>query len=203
MAADALSEALARADEHGPWVLASAGIGSVYARIFSSRHGREVSGILLIDPLPSSYLDGVGDPWRGFRHWLRGVLSPLGWDRVPAAVFRGRTKEDRVYGRSAYQSGKFQFAKLQENLVARSYTRREVDNSGAIQYKDTPLVVVSSGVMIKGDAVWERGQQEIGKEVTDNLVHWDVVDGAPHEVWDILAGRQVIEKRLRQLVMGH
>jgi hypothetical protein len=33
-----------------------------------------------------------------------------------------------------------------------------------------------------------------------NLEKWDIVDDAPHRVWDTLAGRAVIEKRLKKLV---
>ncbi len=71
-ATEALSEALVRAGEVGPWVLASAGIGSVYSRVFSSRHGKEVQGLLLIDPLHEDLLYRVGSPGRGFMLWLRG-----------------------------------------------------------------------------------------------------------------------------------
>ncbi len=77
------------------------------------------------------------------------MFSPLGLDRIPGALFRGRTKVDRVYGRSAYQSDKVIYAKLQENLVAESLTKRDVISSRAIQYQDTPLTVVSSGVVIR------------------------------------------------------
>lgn len=199
MAVDALSEALARADEHGPWVLASAGVGSLYSRIFSSRHGRDVSGVLMIDPLHEDLVEAyVGSARRGFWAWARGALSPLGWDRVPGAVFRGRTSEDRVWGRAAYQSPKFQFAKLQENLVAASYTKREVENSRAIQYKDTPLVLVSSGVMVRRDEDWEAKQRDL-THLTKNLVAWDTVPNATHQVWESYEGRKTIEKRLGQL----
>jgi hypothetical protein len=126
MAADSLAEALTAAGEQGPWILVSAGVGSIYSRIFASRHVTRVQGIFLIDPTHEHYLDHIGRPGRGFLLWLRGIFSPLGLDRVVGAVFRGRSREDRVYGRSAYQTGKFIKAKLQENLVARSTTAAEV-----------------------------------------------------------------------------
>ncbi|KAI3556302.1 hypothetical protein CABS03_00692 [Colletotrichum abscissum] len=199
MATDALSEALARAGEKGPWILASAGIGSVYSQIFSSRHGREVNGLLLIDPLHEDLLHRVSDPGRGFSYWLRGVFSPLGIERLPGAIFRGRTSADRVWGRSARQSGKYLFSKLQESLVADSLTKREVISSKAIQYPNTPLVVISSGVNIRKDSEWEDKQRDFS-HLTRNLKHWDTVDDAPHNVWETLDGRQKIEKRLRQMV---
>ncbi|KAK2047014.1 hypothetical protein LZ31DRAFT_174578 [Colletotrichum somersetense] len=199
MATDALSEALARAGEHGPWVLASAGIGSVYSQIFSSRHGREVNGLLLIDPLHEDLLVRVSDPGRGFMYWLRGVISPLGLERLPGAIFKGRTSADRVCGRSARQNGKYLFAKLQESLVANTLSKREVISSKTIQYPGTPLVLISSGEKIRRDSEWEDKQRDLS-HLTRNLKHWDIVDKAPHDVWDTLDGREMMEKRLRQMV---
>ena len=200
-AVDVLSEALATAGEDGPWILASAGIGSIYSRVFSSRHAHDVSGLLLIDPFHEDLLGEVADPGRGFLLWLRGVLSPLGLDRIPGAILRGRTSRDRIYGRASQQSGKRIFTKLQESLVADSFTKRDVKSARQIQPRDTPLVVVSSGKHIKQSRTWEKKQRDL-TELTDNLKKWDIVDGAPHEVWRTLQGRQRIEKRLRQLVHG-
>lgn len=199
MSADVLSEALALADESGPWIVVSAGEGSLYSRIFASRHLLEVNGIFLIDPLHEAYLDKVGNSGRGFLLWLRGIISPLGVDRLVGALFRGRTREDRVAGRSAYQSGRFIKAKLQENLVAVTMTAAEVQSASHIQTGQTPLVVVSSGREMRKDSTWAKRQEELSR-ITDRLLAWDVVDGAPHEVWTDGEGRQVLEKRLREIV---
>jgi pimeloyl-ACP methyl ester carboxylesterase len=196
---DVVSEALAKAGERGHWVLASAGIGSIYSRVFSSHNGDRVKGLLLIDPLHEDLLDQVGAPGRGFLLWLHGVISPLGLDRLPGAIFLGRTSRDRVYGRSAQHEGKFIFAKLQENLVARSFTRRDAKNSRQIQDKDTPLVVISSGQHVKQSSTWEKKQRDLTR-LTDKLKSWDIIDGAPHEVWKTFEGRETIEKRLKELV---
>ncbi|KAF7510699.1 hypothetical protein GJ744_006065 [Endocarpon pusillum] len=198
MSVDAISEALAIAGEDGPWILVSAGIGGIYSRIFSSRHVRDVQGIFLIDTLHEDFLHRVGSPTRGFFLWAWGIISPLGLDRIPAAVFKGRTREDRVYGPSSYQNGKYLKAKLQENLVAESFTKSEVMSASRIQPRDTPLVVVSSGVMMKKDKEWEKKQEDLTK-ITDNLLAYDVVSGAPHEVWRTLKGREVLEQRLGEL----
>ncbi|KAJ5086138.1 Protein of unknown function DUF2417 [Penicillium argentinense] len=199
MSADVLSEALALADESGPWVVVSAGVGSIYSRLFASRHLLEVSGIFLIDPLHESYLDDVGQPGRGFVLWLRGIISPLGLDRLAGAIIRGRTREDRTIGRSAYQTGKFIKAKLQENLVAVTMTAAEVQSARHIQMGETPLVVVSSGQKILQDSHWAARQEDLS-HITNNLLSWDVVHDAPHEVWTNGEGRQVLEKRLREMV---
>ncbi|KAI0383848.1 hypothetical protein F5Y04DRAFT_22557 [Hypomontagnella monticulosa] len=199
MAVEAVSEALARVGEEGPWVLASAGIGSIYSRIFSARHGGEIKGLLLIDPFHDDDLGGVGSAGRGFLLWIRGIISPLGLDRIPGALFNGRNKGDRVWGKSAYQTGKFLFTKLQENLVADTLSKRDLASSTAIQNPDVPLNLISSGQMIRSDSGWEDKQRDLS-HLTHKLQHWDIVDKAPHRVWDTLEGRDVIERRLRQLV---
>ncbi|KAK6068679.1 integral membrane protein [Seiridium cupressi] len=199
MVVEAVSEALARAGEEGPWVLVGAGIGSIYSRIFSARHGDSVTGLVLLDPLHEDLLWQIGAPGRGFTLWVRGVLSPLGLDRISGALFKGRTKEDRVWGQSAYQTGKYVFAKLQENLVADSLTKRDVASSRAIQYKDTPLTVISSGEHVRADDEWEKKQRDL-THLTNKLQHWDIVDKTPHEVWTTFKGREAIEKRMKQMV---
>ena len=199
MSADAFSEALARAGEEGPWILVSAGVGSIYSRIFSSRNRQDIHGILLIDPLHEDLLHRIGSPGRGFMLWARGILSPLGWDRLPAAIFKGRSREDRVYGKSAYQGGKYIKSKLQENLVADSLTKNEVTTARTVQDKDTALVVISSGIKVRTDKEWENKQKDL-TTMTDNLISWDVVNKAPHRVWETLEGRTILEKRLGELV---
>ncbi|CAL5872824.1 uncharacterized protein PFLUO_LOCUS7093 [Penicillium psychrofluorescens] len=199
MTADALSEALARAGERGPWILVSAGVGGIYSRLFASRHLLEVQGIFLIDPLHEAYLAELARPGRGFVLWLRGVLSPLGLDRLAGALLRGRSSRDRVVGRSAYQSDKFIKAQLQENLVAVTMTAAEVQSARHIQMGETPLVLVSSGRHIKSDPQWEERQEDLS-HLTNNRLSWDVVPEAPHEVWTDGEGRRVVENRLRELV---
>lgn len=198
-AVDALSEALASAGEKGPWVLASAGIGSLYSRVFSARHGRDIKGILLIDPLHEDLLGPLASPTRGLLLWIRGILSPLGLDQLPGAIFRGRSSRDRVYGRSVQQTPKNIFATLQESLVLNSFTRRDVGSARQIQEKDVALAVVSSGKHIKDDHQWEKKQRDLTK-LTDNLLQWDIVDDAPPHVWKTLAGRDRLEARLKQLL---
>ncbi|KAK4117314.1 hypothetical protein N656DRAFT_786100 [Canariomyces notabilis] len=199
IASDALSETLSRAGEQGPWVLVSAGIGSLYSRVFSSRHGDAVRGILMIDPLHEDLLSRVSNAGRGFMLFIQGVISPLGLDRILGAVIRGRRAADRIWGRSSYQSGTTIFAKLQESLVADSLTKRDVVSSRAIQDKDTPLVVISSGEHVRRDKEWEDKQRDL-THLTANLQSWDTVDDAPQRVWGTLSGRETIERRLKKLV---
>jgi pimeloyl-ACP methyl ester carboxylesterase len=199
MSADALSEALARKGETGPWILASAGIGSIYSRIFSSRHGGDVLGLLMIDPLHEDFLYRLSSPHRGFLLWARGIISPLGLDRLSGALFNGRTREDRVYGRVSYQNGKYIKAKLQESLVADSLTKNEVSSARTIQRPEVPLAIISSGIETRRDDTWEKKQRDLTR-VTDKLVAWDIVNKAPHQVWNTYEGREAIEKRLGELM---
>lgn len=200
-AADALAEALARADEEGPWVLVSAGIGSIYSRIFASRHANEIQGMMLIDALHEDLLYKVGAPLRGLGLWARGVISPLGIERLPGAIFKHRSRADRVLGKSSGQNDKVLKAKLQENLMANSLTKNEIGAARTIQSKDTQLVVISSGIETRRDSEWERRQKDL-TELTDELLAWDVVSGTPHEVWTMPKGQRIMEKRLGQLVQG-
>ncbi|KAK3110539.1 hypothetical protein LTR53_015055 [Teratosphaeriaceae sp. CCFEE 6253] len=199
MAADNLAEVLALAGEEGPWILVSAGYGSIVSRIFSARHFRDVTGIMLIDPLHEDLLHVIGSPWRGFQIWGWGILSPLGVRRIIGSLFNGQSREDRVYGKAADQTGKYLKAQLQENLVADSLTKSEVASSRTIQAVDTPLVVVSSGIKVKTSSDWARKQEDLTK-ITGKLLAWDVVNKAPHRVWDTYNGREVMEKRLGELV---
>ena len=160
---------------------------------------KQVTGLMLIDPLHEDLLHRIGAPGRGFVLWGWGIISPLGIERIAGAIFKGRTREDRVYGRNAYQGGKFIKAQLQENLVADSLTKNEVVSARNIQSLDTPLVVISSGIKCRSDSEWERKQRDL-TTLTENLVSWDVVNRAPHQVWRTSTGRNVMEKRLGELV---
>ncbi|KAI5798852.1 hypothetical protein EDC01DRAFT_20516 [Geopyxis carbonaria] len=199
MAVDALSEALTQAGEDGPWVLVSHGVGGIYSRIFASRHAADIKGLLLIDNLPESLINHISSPKRGFFLWLRGVMYPLGIDRIITTIFMGHHREDRVYGRDAYQNGGQIKAKLQENLVAMTFTHNEIMAAQAILPKDVPVAVVSSGKAIKKSQEWNDGQRQLTK-ITDKLVAWDVINHASHNIWQDSKGKQVLEKRLVQLL---
>lgn len=154
---------------------------------------------MLIDALHEDLLYRVSNPGRGFVLWGRGIISPLGLDRLAGALFKGRTKEDRVYGKSSYQGGKFIKNKLQENLVADSLTKSEVKTAKNIQQPNTPLVVITSGRHIKTDDDWEAKQKDLTK-ITDNLLAWEIVGKAPaEEVWKVKEGRDTLEHWLGKL----
>lgn len=106
MSAENLAEVLAITGEEGPWILVSAGYGSLVSRIFSARNFREVAGIMMIDPMHEDLLHRIASPYNGFMLWAWGIISPLGIRRIIGSLFMGQTKEDRVFGRDNKQSGK-------------------------------------------------------------------------------------------------
>ena len=199
MSAENLATALAVKGEDGPWILVSAGYGSLVSRIFSARHDRSVKGIMMIDPMHEDLLYRIGGPGRGFMLWAWGVISPLGIRRIIGTLFNSQSREDRVYGKAAFMSGKYIKAKLQESLIAQSLTKSEVATARTIESPDTPLVVITSGVHAASDEEWNRKQQDLTK-ITDNLISWDVVNNATHNVWKTQKGRDIMEKRLGALV---
>ena len=199
MSADALSEALTLAGEEGPYIVVAAGYGSIVSRIFSARHLNDVKGMLLIDPLHEDLLDRVASSLKGFKLWGWGVLAPLGFRRLIGALFEGQTPNDRIYGEAVNTNDKYIKAKLQENLVADSITKNEVESAKTIQGTGLPFAIVSSGLHTRTDRGWQKKQEELTK-LTDNLVAWDVVKDAPPHVWRTYEGRRMMEKRLKQLV---
>ncbi|KAF3099938.1 hypothetical protein TWF569_003938 [Orbilia oligospora] len=199
MAADALSEALAKVGEKGPFILVAHGIGSIYTRIFASRQGKSIKGLMLIDPLHESYLPDVGSTGRGFFMWFRGVISPLGLEILFDAIFKARSREDRIFGKSSYLNAKTIKAKLQESLAAKTFTKPEVSTSKVILNRKIPLVVVSSGEGVKKDSRWDQAQKE-STELTDSLLHWDIVNKAGHKVWETADGWDMMSKRIGKLV---
>lgn len=213
MAADVLAEALSKAtnqDQTGSnntddnWILVSAGIGGIYTQIFASRNFNlpRIHGIMLIDALHEDYLvRHTGRAGQAFSLWLRGVISPLGIDTLASALFRGRTRKDRVIGRNSRRTSKVIKAEFQESLVADSLSLREVQTARTLGLRESsiPLVVVSSGIEVDRSQMWAEKQRDL-TTVTENLIAWDVVEGAPHEVWRDGHGGRVLERRLRELV---
>ncbi|KKA28452.1 hypothetical protein TD95_002584 [Thielaviopsis punctulata] len=203
MSVAAITEALSLTGEHGPWVVAGAGTGSFYARIFAQQQGPEaVTGLLLIDPVHEQMLPELGGAARGFGRFLHGLITPLGLVRIPGAVLRGRSRADRVWGRTARQSAKTAFARLQENLVAGSLTQREVLATRTLLREwNVPLGLVSSGVQSKKDPQWDTFQRDLAT-LTKNLAGWETVKDAPHKIWQTEKGRWAVEGMMRKLVKG-
>jgi pimeloyl-ACP methyl ester carboxylesterase len=205
LSATALSQVLAQAEENGPWIIMAGGYGAIVARVFASMHEHDTAGLLLVDPFPESLLaERAGGFARGARVWAWSVLSPLGIGRFYGAIFKGRTREDRVYGRSVGSSGKFLRARLQQTLVADSLTYNDAVAAQTILSRSTiPLAVVSGGEKCKRDTRWCDGQKEASGN-TGNLLGWEVVKdiGYGNEVWEEDKGGKVLKEWIKKLVKG-
>jgi pimeloyl-ACP methyl ester carboxylesterase len=200
-AIDALSAALTKAnitEKTSPgWILVSHGVGGLYSRVFASRHTAQVKGILLVDTIPETLIPKIFTPGRTFVLLLRGIIAPLGIDRLTGWIFKHRTREDRVWGESSWRSDGVIKNQLQESLAADTITRNEVIAAQAIIPASIPVVVVSSGEECK-DKDWEEGQRGLSGKAKKQL--WDVVGKAPHDVWRNEEGKKILKKRLSELV---
>jgi pimeloyl-ACP methyl ester carboxylesterase len=199
-AIDVLSAALPKANitEKTPgWVLVSHGVGGLYSRVFASRHTSQIKGLLLVDTIPESLIPQIFTPGRTFLLLLRGIISPLGIDRLSGWVFKHRSRQDRVWGVSAWRGDRVIKSQFQESLAAGSITRNEVIAAQAIIPKSIPVVVVSSGKECKNKE-WEEGQHSLADKATKRV--WDVVGGAGHDVWRDEEGKRILKKRLAELV---
>jgi pimeloyl-ACP methyl ester carboxylesterase len=202
-AIDVLQAAMPKAnitEENSPgWILVSHGVGGLYSRVLAARHTSQVKGLLLIDTVPESLIPKVFTPGRTFILLLRGIISPLGIDRLSGWIFKHRSREDRVWGVSSWRSDRVIKSQFQESLAAGSITRNEVIAAQATIPENMPFAVVSSGKKCK-DKEWEEGQRELSRNSKKST--WDVVGKAGHEVWRDEEGKKVLKRRLRDLVLA-
>ncbi|WBW74238.1 vacuolar membrane hydrolase, implicted in protein catabolism or lipid metabolism [Schizosaccharomyces osmophilus] len=200
MVEDLLSEALAQADVHGPYVLVGHGIGGSYSNIFAARHIGEVKGMLLIDSGSVQSLQRSGGFSNRFLLFVRGWLSPLGINRLFGTVFLGRNRKDRVYGSYSWTSDRWVKAKLEESITGPTFSKSELRSAQAVLPKKLPVSIITSGNSLKNVKRWSEEQRELSK-LTDNTI-WEIVNDAPHEVWKTAEGAKVILKRLAELYSG-
>lgn len=203
-AIDALSEALPEANisETGAgWILVSHGVGGLYSFVFASRHASQVKGLLLVDAIPESLIPKIFTPGRTFVLLLRGIVSPLGVDRLFGWIFKHRSRQDRVSGVSSWRSDRAIKSRLQESFIADSITRNEVIAARAIIPKNIGVAVVSSGIRCK-EKEWQEGQRELAMTKRAKKQTWDIIGNADHDVWKDEEGKVVLKKRLEELVRG-
>ncbi|KAK9366380.1 hypothetical protein V1509DRAFT_630187 [Lipomyces kononenkoae] len=198
MAIDALSDALSQMQEHGPWILVSHGLGGIYSRVFAARHASDVDGLVLVDAYHEDYFSSrIGSSASGFGYWVHGLVSPFGIDKQLGWIFGGRTSTDRIYGRSQSTSGKYNFAKFQEQVAARTFTKYEVIAAREILPKRKPMAVISSQYMIQNTEGWADYQRRLS-ESTHTLTNWSIVE-APHEVWRVKEGRRAMATAVAEI----
>lgn len=200
-AIDILSAALPKANitESDPgWILVSHETGALYSQVLASRHTSAVKGMLFVDGIPSTMIPKVFTPTRTFTLLLRGIISPLGIDRLSGWIFRHRSRVDRVYGVSSWRSDRVIKSQFQESLAAGTITRNEVIAAESILPESIPVSVVSSGNPCKDSKEWEEGQRYLGGKAEKHF--WDVVGGVDHDLWKDNEGKRVLKKRLAELV---
>ncbi|KAK9457072.1 hypothetical protein V1511DRAFT_247266 [Dipodascopsis uninucleata] len=201
MTVDILSDALAYTGNYGPYILVSHGVGGIYSRIFASRHASDVEGIVLVDTMHEDYfISHVGNPARGFGYFLRGMIAPLGIEKQIGWIFRGRTSADRIYGRAFGQSGHVSLARMQEQIAARPFTRREIGVAREILPDDMPVAVITSVQMAENVKSWAEQQRKLATGWVSNTTigEWTMVN-SPHEVWRSDKGKEEIAKAVSMI----
>jgi pimeloyl-ACP methyl ester carboxylesterase len=202
-AIDILSAALPKANitEDGPgWILVAHENGALYSQVFASRHTSQVKGMLFVDGYPSTMIPRIYTPARTFLLLLRGIISPLGVDRLSDWIFKHRSRIDRVYGASSWRSDRVIKSQFQESLAAGAITCNEIIAAEAIIPERIPVTVVSSGIPCKDSKEWEEGQRYLGRKSEKHV--WDVVGNVHRDLWKHDEGRRLLKKRLGQLVKG-
>ncbi|KAK9463945.1 uncharacterized protein V1516DRAFT_669102 [Lipomyces oligophaga] len=199
MAIDALSDGLNAIGEHGPWILVSEGLGTTYSRIFASRHSGSVTGLVIIDGYDEQYyVNQVSKASYGFGYWMHGFISPLGIDKQLGWIFGGRTSADRVYGRSQSVSGKYNLARFQEQLAAKTFTKNEIIAAADILPRYTPVAIISSQAKIREIPGWADRQRALYQGgVSDANVAWEIVENG-NNVWDSANGRHIVSDIIKQ-----
>lgn len=198
--AESLSEALNATipDFHNEsLVLVSHGVGGIYSRVFAGRHTNQVRAMLLVDSLHEDLFYEQSTPWRGFLLWLRGLVSPLGIQKLFGWIFKHQGPTARIFGSAQRFSGHWSKAMLQQQISARSLTRSDITAANALLPTKLPVAVASSAKSIKNIRRWSEKQRALTK-LTANTIEWRVIDG-PHELWRSPTGRSELTDLLKDI----
>ncbi|ANB11255.1 hypothetical protein AWJ20_4058 [Sugiyamaella lignohabitans] len=195
--ANILFETLNRTlDEELPskYVLVSHDVGGLYSRIFASRHCSSIHSMVLVDNLHEDLFFRRNSPWQGFKYWIQGVFASLGYRNAFGIIFKREGPFHRVYGSAYQRQPKYFFAKLQEQLSARTRTKSEIIDSNASLASDIPILVITSSASIRTDSEWSDKQRQLTK-LTSNTLAWEILDG-PHDLWRNDATKHELQKLL-------
>jgi pimeloyl-ACP methyl ester carboxylesterase len=196
--ADAFSEALIAEVpdfENESLVLVSHGIGGIYSRVFAGRHTTQLKALLLVDTLHEDLLYEQSSAWSGFLYWLRGMISPLGIQKLVGWIFNHEGPKSRIFGDAQVYSGQWSKAKLQEQISARGLTKGDITASNALLPSKLPVAVASSAKSIRRNRRWSEKQRALTK-LTSNNIEWRIIDG-PHELWRSPSGRAELKDLLK------
>ncbi|CEP20336.1 unnamed protein product [Cyberlindnera jadinii] len=211
---DLLAQALAKLKIHGPFVLVGHDIGGLYSQVFASRNIAQVDSILFVDawhedlllrnpsshakkdePLPKE-ISPMG-PFSGFKLWVKGIFSPLGFSLQGSWIIKHRGSKDRIYGRNMRHQGKYLRARLQEQIGASILSYNEAV-SAKQALVDIPISVVSSDNMIKRSLNWGNWQRLLTK-ISSTTYEWKIADGG-HEMWKTPKGKEQLQDVLLRLL---
>lgn len=214
-----LVEALKKEKIEGPFSAVGFDIGGLYSRVFALRNLGQMHSLLLVDSWHEDLLRQLPfngsnkkneskrmfknilefmDSWQGFKVWLRGVISPLGFSRNFHWFFHPRRylSKSRIFGRDMKHGSKYLRARLQEQVTASILSYNEVRNS---EISNIPLAVISSDYMIKNSINWGKWQRSLTR-LGGNVQEWVVAENSGHQIWKSPKGRDQIQQLLLRLV---
>lgn len=212
--ADLLSEALRKMKVQGPFVLVGHDIGGLYSQVFAARNQAQVDSILFVDAWhedlllrnPNSHAK-KDDPLprevssmnsrMGFKLWLEGLFSPLGFPLQGSWILKHHGSKDRIYGRDMKYQGKYLRARLQEQIGSSILSYNEAIASKAA-LTEIPISVISSDNMIKKSLNWGNWQRLLTK-ISSVTNEWKIAD-AGHEIWKTPKGREQLQNVLLRLL---
>ncbi|KAM9924555.1 hypothetical protein OXX59_004453 [Metschnikowia pulcherrima] len=214
-----LMEALKKEGIEGPYSAVGFDVGGLYSKVFASRNAGQMHSMLLVDSWHEDLLKhwpfsgpnkknekrktfrdilDLMDSWQGFKVWLRGIVSPLGFVRNIHWFFHPRSysSKSRIFGTDMVRSPKYLRARLQEQITASILSYNEVHTAdvGSI-----PLSVISSQFMIKKSLNWGKWQRELTK-ISAKPLEWIVAENSGHFIWESPKGRDNLQQLLLRLV---
>ena len=214
-----LMEALKKEGIEGPYSAVGFDVGGLYSKVFALRNAGQMHSMLLVDSWHEDLLKhwpfsgpnkknekrktfrdilDLMDSWQGFKVWLRGVVSPLGFVRNIHWFFHPRSylSKSRIFGTDMVRSPKYLRARLQEQITASILSYNEVHTAdvGSI-----PLSVILSQFMIKKSLNWGKWQRELTK-ISAKPLEWIVAENSGHFIWESPKGRDNLQQLLLRLV---
>jgi pimeloyl-ACP methyl ester carboxylesterase len=180
-AAKDLNLLLAKAGEHGPYVLVGHSIGGAYAMTYAARYQTEVAGMVLLDsssPEQFTRLPAYAGQYAAIRRFysLAPTLSRLGLGRALSALAPSHLPADAADQVRALTAS----AHGARNMRDESSMLHDVfgQAQALTGLDDRPLAVVTASASLEDTAGWESSQDQLAA-LSDNHTH-QVVD-ASHE----------------------
>lgn len=214
-----LIEALRKENIEGPFSVVGFDIGGLYARMFASRNVGKIHSLLLLDswhedllrthPFSGSNRKNekkrvfknileLMDTKTGFKLWLKGLLSPLGFVTNIHWFFHPKkhSSNNRIFGSDMYYGSKYIRARLQEQITSSILSYNEMAGTDV---HNVPISVISSDFMIKNSLNWGKWQRQLTK-LSEKTVEWVVAENSGHSIWKSPKGKDQLQQLLLRLV---